>query len=175
MSATSNGNGSSTGYDGATIAHLWEHPNLCIAIFGVQFHTPEGQQRYGESGITEEMGPALEKAKEVGFLHQEYLMSEGSGVLLQYWRSYEDLDQWARQLPHMAWWRWLLENAGTDLSFYHEIYQVKTAEAIFERGCRPVGAAKIATTSTVVPGEGQSRQRQQRFAEAAAHANRENN
>lgn len=165
MSAS--GNGTSAGYDGATIAHLWEQPNLCVAIFGVQFHTPEGQQRYGESGITEEMGPALEQAKDVGFLHQEMLMGEGSGVLLQYWRSYDDLDRWARQLPHMAWWRWLLDNAGADISFYHEIYQVKTAEAIFERGCRPVGAAKIVTTSTVVPGEGQSRQRQQRFAEAA--------
>jgi hypothetical protein len=53
-----------------------------VAIFGVQFHTPEGQQRYGASGITEEMGPALEAAKAAGFLHQERLMSENSGVLL---------------------------------------------------------------------------------------------
>ena len=70
----------------------------------------------------------------------------------------------------MAWWRWLLENAGEDLSFYHEIYQVKTAEAIYERGCRLVGAARIAPTSTVAAGEGQSRQRQERFAEVAARA-----
>ena len=62
----------------------------------------------------------------------------------------------------------LLENAGEDLSFCHEIYRVKTAEAIYERGCRLVGAARIATTSIVAPGEGQSRQRQERFAEAAA-------
>jgi hypothetical protein len=71
----------------------------------------------------------------------------------------------------MAWWRWLLENAGEDVSFYHEIYQVKTAEAIYERGCRLVGAAQIATTSVIAPGEGQSRQRQQRFTDAAAAAN----
>jgi hypothetical protein len=114
------------------------------------------------------MFPALEEAKKVGFLHQEQLMGEGRGVLLQYWRSYDDLDRWARQMPHMAWWRWLLENAGDDLSFYHEIYQVKTAEAIYERGCRPVGAALIAGTSAVTAGEGQSRQRQQRFADASA-------
>jgi hypothetical protein len=170
MASMINGNGTSGGYGSATIAHLWEHPDLCVAIFGVQFHTPKGQQLYGESGITEEMIPALEKAKNVGFLHQERLMSEGSGVLLQYWRSYDDLDRWARTLPHMAWWRWLIENAGDDLSFYHEIYQVKTAEAIYEQGCRPVGAALIAGTSTVASGEGQSRQRQQRFADAAAKA-----
>jgi heme-degrading monooxygenase HmoA len=162
-SATTNG-----GYDGAYIAHLWEQPNLCVAIFGVQFHTPKGFQRYGASGITEEMFPALEAAKSEGFLHQEVYQTEQSGTLLQYWRSYEDLDRWARKLPHMRWWRWLLENAGDDLSFYHEIYQVKKAEAIFEKGCRPVGAAMFTTTSPVSAGQGQSRQRQERFAEAAA-------
>ena len=155
------------GYDGASIAHLWEHPNLCIAIFGVQFHTPEGQQRYGASGISKEMYPALEAAKGEGFLHQELMMVEGGAVLFQYWRSYDELDRWARKMPHMRWWRWLVENAGDDVSFYHEIYQVKTAEAIYEKGCRPVGAALFTTTSAVSAGEGQSRQRQQRFAEAA--------
>ncbi len=164
--------GTTGGYDGASIAHLWEYPDLCVAIFGVQFHTPEGQQRYGESGIGEEMSPALEAAKEEGFLHQERLLAEGGAVLLQYWRTYDELDRWARKMPHMRWWKWLLENAGSDVSFYHEIYQVKTAEAIYERGCRPAGAALFTTTSTVSPGEGQSRQRQQRFAEAAARTAR---
>lgn len=159
-----------SGYDGATIARLWEHPNLCLAIFGVQFHTPEGQQLYGASGIHEQIGPSLEAAREAGFLHQEQLMSQDGGVLLQYWRSYDDIDRWARTLPHMGWWRWLLENAGADVSFYHEIYQVKTAEAIYERGCRPVGAALLAGTVSVAAGDGQSRQRQQRFAEAAQAA-----
>lgn len=166
MDSTNGGGDTARGYGGATIAHLWEHPDLCIAIFGVQFHTPAGQERYAASGIAEEMDPALEAAREAGFLHQERLMGEGSGVLLQYWRSYDELDRWARRLPHMAWWRWLLENAGDDLSFYHEIYRVKTAEAIYERGCRLVGAARIATTSTVAAGDGQSRQRQERFAAA---------
>jgi Domain of unknown function (DUF4188) len=167
MASATDGKETSGGYGGATMAHLWEHPDLCVAIFGVQFHTPKGQQLYGEAGIPDEMALALEEARHVGFLHQERLMGEGSGVLLQYWRSYDDLDRWARHMPHMAWWRWLLENAGDDISFYHEIYQAKTAEAIYERGCRPVGAALIASTSLVTAGEGQSKQRQQRFADAA--------
>lgn len=171
MDRTISGNGSNGGYHGATIAHLWEHPTLCVAIFGIQFHTPAGQERYAASGISEEMAPALEEAKAEGFLHQERWMGENSGILFQYWRSYEDLDRWARKLPHMAWWRWLLENAGEDVSFYHEIYQVKTAEAICERGCRLVGAAQIAPTSIIAPGEGQSRQRQQRFADASMKPN----
>jgi hypothetical protein len=157
------------GYEGAYIAHLWEHPQLCLALFGVQFLTPEGQQRYEASGISEEMFPALGKAQEAGLLLQNRMVMTDEGpVLLQYWRSYDDLDSWARRLPHMRWWRWLLENAGPELSFYHEIYQVKTAEAIYERSCRPVGPALFATTSEVTPGEGGSRDRQTRFAEATS-------
>jgi hypothetical protein len=157
-----------TGYEGAYIAHLWEYPNLCVAIFGVQFLTEEGQRRYDAAGIPEEMGPALEAASADGHLLTRRLLEPGSGVLLQYWRSYDDLDRLARALPHMRWWRWLLQNAGADISFYHEIYQVKTAEAIFEKGCLPVGPAIFSTTSSIKAGEGGSRARQQRFAE---HAN----
>ena len=158
----------SAGYVGAYIAHLWEHPSLCLALFGVQFLTAEGQRRYEASGINEEMFPALGKAQEAGLLlHNRILTTEEGPVLMQYWRSYDDLDGWARRLPHMRWWRWLLENAGSELSFYHEIYQVKTAEAIYERGCQPVGPALFATTSAVSPGEGGSQDRQARFAEAA--------
>lgn len=158
------------GYEGARIANLWEHPNLCVSLFGVQFHTPDGQQRYAASGINEEMFPALEAARSAGFLHIEFLQNESNAVLLQYWRSYDELDQWARTLPHMRWWRWLLENVGEDLSFFHEIYQPMKAEAIYEKGCRPFGAAAFTTMSPVEAGSGQSKQRQQRFAEAHAAA-----
>jgi Monooxygenase af470-like len=155
------------GYDDAYVAHLWEQPDLCLALFGVQFHTPEGQRRYEESGIHDEISPSLDAARDAGpLLLNRQLMTEEGPVLMQYWRSYDDLDRWARRLPHMRWWRWLLENAGTDLSFYHEIYQVKTAEAIYEKGCRPVGPARFTTTSTVSPGEGRSKDRQARFAAA---------
>lgn len=172
MSAASNPTTSSLapsgGYDEAYIAHLWEHPELCLAIFGVQFLTPEGQHRYESSGIHEEVFPALETAQASGGLLQNRVVTSEEGPLLfQYWRSYDDLDRWARRLPHMRWWGWLLENAGSDLSFYHEIYQVKAAEAIYEKGCQPVGPASFTATSAVTPGEGGSRNRQARFAAAA--------
>jgi len=158
------------GYEGAYIAHLWEQPNLCVAIFGVQFHTEEGQRRYEAAGITEEVMPALAAAAAEGHLLTRQLAEGNGGILLQYWRSYADLDRWARTLPHMRWWRWLLQNAGPDLSFYHEIYQIQAAEAIYEKGCRPVGPAVFVGTSTVSPGEGRSKERQARFAAAAGGA-----
>lgn len=159
------------GYSDAYIAHLWEQPTLCLACFGVQFHTPRGEASYAASGIREEMDAALGAAQNAGLLLlNRPLMSEEGPLLLQYWRSYDDLDRWARQLPHMRWWRWLLEHAGDDLSFYHEIYQARSAEAIYERGCRPVGPATFTTTSLIEAGEGQSRERQARFAAAAGAA-----
>ena len=102
MVPTTNRAGTASGYGGATIAHPWEHPDLCLAIFGVQFHTPTGQDLFETPGITEEMEPALKAAKGAGFLHQELLLAEEGAVLMQYWRSYDDLDRWARTLPHIA-------------------------------------------------------------------------
>jgi len=148
----------------AYIAAMWEHPTLCVALFGVQFHTPQGQQRYEAAGINEQMAQALETAQKQGLLLQNRMMMSPEGpLLLQYWRSYADLDRWARTQPHSAWWRWLLDNAGDDLGFYHEIYQARTAEAIYEHGTRPVGPAVFCSTHEVPAGEGRSRERQERF------------
>jgi hypothetical protein len=156
-------------HDRAYIAKLWDYPKLCVALFGVQFHTPAGQRRYEEAGIQEELEVALAEAVQEGILllNRPVMTPEGP-VLMQYWRSYDELDDWARALPHMRWWKWLLDNAGPDLSFYHEIYQAKTAEAIFERGCTPVGPALFCEVMPVHAGEGRSKERQRRFAEAAA-------
>ncbi|MBK1990494.1 hypothetical protein A0J48_023700 [Sphaerospermopsis aphanizomenoides BCCUSP55] len=41
----------------AYIPALWEYPTLCIAFFGVQFHTEAGQKLYLDSGIQEEILP----------------------------------------------------------------------------------------------------------------------
>lgn len=154
-------------YEHAYIAKVWEHPRLCVALFGVQFHTPEGQHRYGEANIQSELFTALEQAAHDGLLlHNRLMMTDEGPVLMQYWRSYDDIERWARAIPHTRWWKWLLDNAGPDISFYHEIYQPRTAEAIYEAGCKPVGPALFCGTAHVHGGEGRSKERQQRFIEA---------
>ncbi len=153
--------------DQAYIAALWEHPSLCLAFFGAQYHTAEWQQLYEEAGIHKEVMASLEAAKSEGLLLSRPMMTPEGPLLMQYWRSYEDLDRWARHLPHTNWWNWLVEHAGQGVGFYHEIYQVKTAEAIYEPGTRPVGPAQFCSLQVVNRGEGKSRQRQQQFAEAA--------
>src|SRR5690349_23573285 len=110
---------------------------------------------------------ALEQAKSEGLLLNRPVMSEEGPLLIQYWRSYEDLDRWARKQPHSRWWRWLQEHAGQGASFYHEIYVAGTAEAIYERGSRPVGPALFCMTEAVKGGQGHSKERQRHFAETA--------
>lgn len=151
--------------DSAYIAALSEHPALCVALFGVQFLSEEGRRLYDESGIEAEMEQAMEAARSHGLLLNRPLMSAEGPLLMQYWRSYDALDRWARQQPHSRWWRWLLEHEGA-IGFYHEIYQAKAAEAIYERGTCPVGPALFSALQPVQAGEGHSRARQQRFLEA---------
>jgi hypothetical protein len=156
--------------DQAYIAALWEYPNLCVSLFGAQFRSEEGQRLYDASGIHAELERALEAARADGLLLTRLLTSPEGPVIMLYWRSYEDLDRWARKMPHTRWWRWLVENAGKGVGFYHEIYQARTAEAIYECGTRPVGPARFCSTEVVKSGEGRSRERQQRFADAALEA-----
>jgi hypothetical protein len=152
--------------DSAYVAALWEHPALCVALFGVQFLSDEGRHLYEEAGIDEEMFVVLEKARDEGLLLNRLLTSPEGPVLMQYWRSYEDLDRWARKQPHSRWWRWLMEHTGKGVGFYHEIYQAKAAEAIYEEGTKPVGPALFSSLQPVKGGEGRSRDRQRQFTQA---------
>jgi len=151
--------------DSAYIAHLWDYPQLTIAIFGMQVETPESYAMYEAAGIPKQTDEALAQAE--GLLCVRNFSEGNGGLQLQYWRSHEDLARFARQMPHMAWWKWLNNHKGQGFSFYHEIYQCKTAEAIFEVGSLPVGPATFCETSAVTSGEGRSAVRQRRFTEAA--------
>src|SRR5262249_1802855 len=90
--------------ESAYVAAVWEHPGLCVALFGVQFHTEDGRRLYEQAGINDELFLALENARGEGLLLNRPLMSPEGPVLLQYWRSYDDLDKWARKQPHSRWW-----------------------------------------------------------------------
>jgi Domain of unknown function (DUF4188) len=150
--------------DGGYVAHLWDYPQLTIAIFGLQVHSPEAFALYEKAGIKEQMEESMAQAP--GLLGVRFFMEGNGAMQFQYWRSHEDLAQFARTMPHTVWWKWLNENEGVGIGFYHEIYQCKTAEAIFEIGTLPVGPALFCQTSAVTGGSGRSQERQRRFIEA---------
>jgi Domain of unknown function (DUF4188) len=153
--------------DSAYVATLSAYPTFCVALFGVQLLSDHGRRLYEALKINQEIVRALDQAKHKGLLLNRPLMSPEGPVLMQYWQSYDSLDRWARKQPHSKWWRWLLEHTGHGIGFYHEIYQARTAEAIYEEGTRPVGPALFCPVAAVKGGEGRSRDRQRQFLEAA--------
>src|SRR5215218_3468699 len=62
-----------------------------------------------------------------GLLHSErFWIGRGHFGVLQYWRSFEDLEAWSRRPPHSEWWRGAVERMRTrgDLGVYHETFLV---------------------------------------------------
>ena len=86
------------------------------------------------------MGPMIRELYqhlEKGFLGHELFMYWRGPMLLQYWRSFEDLERFARNPddPHLPAWRRFNQTIGGDgsVGIFHETYLVERAnyEAIY--------------------------------------------
>lgn len=113
------------------------------------------------------MKPMIDELKaagpESGFLgHTPISM----GVIAQYWRSFEQLEAYARSRDHLHWPAWVafnkrMKGARDDLGIWHETYKVRAGEyeAIYS-GMPPFG---LAAASEMVPvgkvGESKARDR----------------
>ncbi|WP_422927572.1 phenylacetaldoxime dehydratase family protein [Singulisphaera sp. PoT] len=95
------------------------------------------------------LGKAIDRAvaealkADTGLLHSErFTLGRGHFGLLQYWRSFEELEAWSRQAPHSDWWRDALARIRTrgDFGIYHESYLVprERVESIYME-CDSVG------------------------------------
>jgi hypothetical protein len=67
---------------GGYVAHLWEYPQLTIALFGMRAATPEAYERYEAAGIPDQMEEALAGAE--GLLCVRFFEQPNGGVMLQY-------------------------------------------------------------------------------------------
>lgn len=80
---------------------------------------------------------ALSEHKDKGLLGHRLAMSPDGPVIIQYWRSFEDLDRFAKNPadPHLGPWRRYNRELGqsTDVGIWHETFKVKAGEyeAIF--------------------------------------------
>lgn len=74
------------------------------------------------------MMQALYTYPEKGFLHAEFFWNFSGPVLIQYWRSFEDLEKFARNPsdPHLGPWKNFNQLVGGDgtVGIWHETYTV---------------------------------------------------
>ena len=122
------------------------------------------------------MGPMLRtlfEHPEKGFLGGQTYLAWRGVAMVQYWRSFEDLERFARDRddPHLEAWRRFNRTIGTDgtVGIWHETYVVEVGgyEAIY--GNMPVYGLAAATRHVPVAGPGESA-RQRRGAGVETHS-----
>lgn len=81
--------------------------------------------------VASAMGPMLQALfthPEKGFLHAEFFWNFSGPVLIQYWRSFEALEKFAREPsdPHLGAWKAFNQAVGSDgvVGIWHETYVV---------------------------------------------------
>ena len=94
----------------------------------------------------------LEKRPESGFLG--HIM--GLGVIVQYWRSFDQLEAYARDQDELHWPAWVDFNKRVggsrgDVGIWHEIYRVRAGEyECVYSGMPSMGLAKASATVDAV-------------------------
>lgn len=113
------------------------------------------------------MGPMLRelyKHPEKGFLGGEFFFYPRGPAVLQYWRSFEDLERFARNPDdlHLPAWRRFNQTVGSDgsVGIWHETYMVQPGnyEAIYSN-MPPFGLAKATEIVPAVGGRETARRR----------------
>ncbi|WP_203289258.1 DUF4188 domain-containing protein [Metabacillus sp. cB07] len=105
---------------------------------------------------------------ELGFLSMESYFGLRTTVMIQYWRSTEDLLAYARSEKHMAAWKNFNQKIGSNPSvgIYHETYKVKAGdyESIYGN-MPPYGLGKALN---IIPVKAHRASAKQRLGENAA-------
>ncbi len=94
----------------------------------------------------------LERRPESGFLG--HIMS--LNVIVQYWRSFDDLEAYARNADQLHWPAWVdfnkrIGGSRGDVGIWHETYRVRAGEyECVYNGMPPLGLAKASATTDAV-------------------------
>jgi hypothetical protein len=102
----------------------------------------------------------LDKNPQAGLLGYRSAGSPRTPTLVQYWRSFEDLDRFAKQpdAPHLGPWRRFIKDVGSsgDVGIWHETYKVRAGEYEAVYGNMPVFGLAKATKHVPVGAKGDS-------------------
>ncbi|MDM5279067.1 DUF4188 domain-containing protein [Paenibacillus silvae] len=111
------------------------------------------------------MGPMIKELyqnPDTGFLGTEFMMNWRGVTLLQYWRSYDELEKYARGGLHLEAWKRFNTSIGSDgsVGIYHETYKAQSGsyETIYANMPK-FGLAKVANHVPATGGMATSRRR----------------
>jgi len=111
------------------------------------------------------MMQALYTNPEKGFLHAEFFWNFGGPLLIQYWRSFEDLERFARNPSdaHIGAWRKFNQAIGSDgtVGIWHETYSVNPGQ--FESVYGNMPRFGLAAAMEHVPAKGSRKTARQRL------------
>jgi len=113
----------------------------------------------------------LERKPESGFLGHIFAL----GVIVQYWRSFEHLEAYARSQNGEHWPAWVafnkrVGNSRGDVGIWHETYQARAGEyETVYSGMPPTGLGKVGKLVPAVGGRESARGRFARRPDAPAH------
>jgi hypothetical protein len=109
--------------------------------------------------VMREMGPMLKtlyQHPEKGLLHAETFLMWRGIMQVQYWRSFEALERFARSKdePHAAAWQRFMRNVGGDgtVGIFHETYVIQPGAAETIYGNMPVFGLAAATEHVAATG-----------------------
>ena len=130
---------------------LSAYPDLVVIYLGMEARSLKGALTLLK------FGPKIRAAVDAqppGLLRHEnmfYSLFPLHGGMRQYWRSFEELERWAKSLPHQTWWVDFLKDTG-GTGFWHEAYFRRGGmEAVYDNISDRLGFASFAP---VVPAHG---------------------
>lgn len=142
-------------HPGRFTAHV--HQPIVVFLVGMRINRVRAVRKW--LPVVREMQPmlaTLSQHPEKGLLHAEIFVGWRSIVLMQYWRSFDDLEHFARDRddPHAAAWQRYMRNIGGDgsVGVFHETYVIQpgSAESIYANMPR----FGLAAATTHVPADG---------------------
>jgi hypothetical protein len=138
-------------------------PELCLVRLGIQVRRLRALLYAARLGRAIDRSAAEAVASGAGLLRSErFAVSRTHFGVLQYWRSFEDLEAWSHRPPHSEWWRAAVERMRTrgDFGVYHETFLVPRdqIETIY-MNCPPTGLAAFGTLGEAVGPQTTSRGR----------------
>jgi Monooxygenase af470-like len=146
-------------FSGRHTAHI--EGDFVVFIIGMRINRPWKPHKW--LPVLTAMPPMvkeLEANPESGFLGASQGFLSGGPALVQYWRSFDDLERYARDADsrHMPAWRKFNQRVRSsgDVGIWHETYKVRAGEYEAIYGNIPVMGLAAATRHVPVGSTGQS-------------------